>query len=395
MKAAVRLFLFALLAILATSAAAQVGWTRYRVYVWTPTQAQRLADCPLELFSEQISGETDVVVGPGQFPMLQATGLRYRYVSELPDPRDWWLYQPEGNDYRTSYLRYDSMIAQYEEWRAAYPQFVKRTLIGNSIEGRPIYAYRVSSGLKARKNIVIVGNTHAREWIATSVPMHLTERMINGLLTDPSIAKILRTNAVHVIPSLNPDGYEYSWINNRLWRKNRRNNGNGSFGVDLNRNYQIGWGGEGSSSNPSSDVYHGPAPFSEPELQHLRSYSLSLRGVTGFIDWHSYAEKILYPWSYTTAPSPGGPWHQSVGEQMRDSMVAADGHAYLVGQGSIALYVAGGVSKDWFYSSFGATSFTIELRDTGQNGFLLPESQITPTQNEAWAGFAKFLKLLL
>jgi carboxypeptidase A4 len=163
----------------------------------------------------------------------------------------------------------------------------------------------------------------------------------------------------------------------------------------LNRNYQIGWGGEGSSPNPSSDVYHGPTPFSEPELQHLRSYSLSLRGVTGFIDWHSYAEKILYPWSYTTAPSPAGSWHQNVGEQMRDSMVAAGGHAYLVGQGSIALYVAGGTSKDWFYSSYGATSFTIELRDTGQNGFLLPESQITPTQNEAWAGFAKFLKLLL
>jgi hypothetical protein len=69
---------------------------------------------------------------------------------------------------------------------------------------------------------------------------------------------------------------------------------------------------------------------------------------------------------------------------MRNAITAGGGNSYVSGQGSTTLYVAGGTSKDWFYDAFGSASYTIELRDTGQSGFLLPESQITPTQNEAW-----------
>lgn len=398
MKSALRLFLSIVLTLPALVVLGQSGWARYSIEVQNAGDVQRIADSPLELFSEQIAMPlTDVVVGPGEMPVLQGLGLSYRYVSTLPDPRAWGVYWPAGNDYRNSYLRYDAMLAQYELWRAMYPQLMTRTAIGTSIQGRTLYAYRISTdggGARSRQNFVILGGTHAREWIAPSVVMHATEKLLNGALTDPLVSSVLRRAAVHVVPVINPDGYEYSWTNNRMWRKNRRNNGNGTFGVDLNRNYTIGWGGEGSSNNPSSDVYHGTAPFSEPELQHLRTYVSRLRGLVGFIDWHSYAEKILYPWSYTTAPNPAGVWHKQVADAMKADMITSGGHSYVTGQGSIALYVAGGASKDWFYNDFNATSYTIELRDTGEFGFLLPESQIIPTQDEAWAGFKKFLVMV-
>ena len=65
----------------------------------------------------------------------------------------------------------------------------------------------------------------------------------------------------------NPDGYQYTFDHERLWRKNLRdNNGDGQIaagdGVDPNRNFDEHWDydNEGSSTNPSSDTYRGPAP---------------------------------------------------------------------------------------------------------------------------------------
>ena len=55
---------------------------------------------------------------------------------------------------------------------------------------------------------------------------------------------------------LNPDGYQYTWDNNRLWRKNRsQNEGSPCIGTDLNRNSDFAWGTEGASSNPCSDTF--------------------------------------------------------------------------------------------------------------------------------------------
>lgn len=59
-----------------------------------------------------------------------------------------------------------------------------------------------------------------------------------------------------IIPVLNVDGYEHTHLSDRLWRKNRRNNGFGIFGVDLNRNWNCSWSDTGGASTfPFSDTY--------------------------------------------------------------------------------------------------------------------------------------------
>jgi murein tripeptide amidase MpaA len=391
-----RFVLLAALAASIASAAAQTGWSRYRVYVDTDEQAQRLGDSSLQLFSEQVSlGYTDVIVGPGQLPELWSLGLDHKFVSALPDADAWRdVVRTQIDDYRYNYLDYANMIAQYEVWRAANPTLVTRQQIATSWGNRAVWAYRISNQKTATSqvaNVVIIGGIHAREWISPSTCMYFADNLIDRIKNDPAYANLMRRVAVYIIPSLNPDGYVYTWTNDRYWRKNRRNNGNGTRGVDLNRNYATGWGGQGSSSNTSSEIYRGPSPMSEPENQGLANLVQNLPNVVGFIDYHSYSQLIMWPWGYQSALCPDDAVHRFVGGRMRSAIFNYSGMVYQDGPINTTIYPASGTTVDWFYSPIGAISMTVELRDTGQYGFLLPESQILPTQQENWQAFQSFL----
>lgn len=387
-----------LLFVAALSWAQSTGWGRYRVAIESEKDAQRLADSSIPLFSEQISlGPVDVIVGPEHLVEFWKLGLKNEYVGELPRPDAWKDRVTTAlDDYQQTYLQYASIIGKYEGWRAANPTLVTRVRIG---QGQPslandIWSYRIYAGTGVpRHGVVIIGGIHAREWISPAVCMYLFDNLINKIKTDESWALLMKRTALYVIPSLNPDGYKYTWSNNRMWRKNRRNSGGGNYGVDLNRNYPIGWGGGGSSGSTGSDTYRGPSAASEPETQALINHALSLPNVSAFIDFHSYGQYILWPWGYTSALCPDDADHSRVGLMMQSLIAGVYGSYYTAGPITTTLYQASGNTVDYFYQTFKARSYTIELRDTGVNGFLLPEAQIYPTQVEAWAGFERFLKL--
>ena len=91
---------------------------------------------------------------------------------------------------------------------------------------------------------------------------------------------------------VNPDGYEYSHVVDRMWRKTRRNDTRPSaalrgrkqrvdddgneecIGVDLNSNFEFNW--QKGSSNPCSPNFAGRKPFSEPESRALANFMLKL-----------------------------------------------------------------------------------------------------------------------
>jgi len=206
------------------------------------------------------------------------------------------------------------------------------------------------------------------------------------------VKTLLDTTQFFFVPLVNPDGYVFSWQGtaNRLWRKNRRLNTGGSYGVDLNRNWNDHWGGDGSSGTPTSDTYRGTAPFSEPETAAVSQYVLANLPFNGAIDYHSYSQLILRPYGWTTALPPNDATAKLVGDTIRARILAVNNVAY-TSQASWQLYYTAGTSQDWYYS--GATvplSYTIELRDTGTYGFQLPAAQIKPTGTENWAGFLYF-----
>ena len=116
------------------------------------------------------------------------------------------------------------------------------------------------------------------------------------------------------MPIVNPDGYDYTFTApaTRLWRKNLRdNNGDGAItnvdGVDTNRNWPTKWNYdlEGASDDPSSETFHGTRPGVRARGQGAARASIKRIGPTFLIDYHSFAQLILYPegWQVET-PSP-------------------------------------------------------------------------------------------
>jgi len=266
--------------------------------------------------------------------------------------------------------------------------------IATSINGRSIIALHLHGGPVggAKFKIWINGGQHAREWIGPAVVMYILDQLVTKYGTDPTVTKYLDAIEFVIVPVVNPDGYDFTWTNTRLWRKNRRNNGGNVFGVDLNRNWDDHWGGEGSSGTPSSDTYRGTAPFSEPESLGVANYYLNNVKTTGStvlfaIDYHSYSQLILSPYGWTRNNPPNKSTLTTLGSGIASTIRAAYGLTY-VSQGSWELYFTSGGATDWFNSKgMVPIAYTIELRDTGQYGFLLPEAQIIPCSIENWNAF--------
>ena len=279
--------------------------------------------------------------------------------------------------------------ARLEALAAMRPDIASTFTVGLSLEGRPIRGIRISAipaGTPAPA-IVLDGTQHAREWGATMTTMYAADHLVETASTDPRVTALLSRAEFFVIPIVNVDGYAFTWADsaNRLWRKNRRNNGDGSFGVDTNRNWGYQWGGAGSSASPSSDTYRGPAPFSEPETMVMRDFFLAHPTVVSNIDFHSYSQLVLSPWAYTIDPNPDAAIFAAIGQSMGSAITASSGLQYTVGPAGSTLYLASGGSIDWVYGAQGALSMAIEVRDTGAYGFVMPPSEILPCARECFA----------
>jgi murein tripeptide amidase MpaA len=284
-------------------------------------------------------------------------------------------------DYKT----YAQINAKLDEFVIQRPDLCTVSTIGLSLENRPIKAIRISSALPGAPAILFNSCQHAREWISPMTAMYIANQLVDGASTDQAIGQLLSSAEIWIVPISNPDGYQYSWDVNRLWRKNRRNNGNGTFGVDLNRNWGYQWGGDGASANPADETYRGPFAFSEPETQALRDFYLGHQNIVANIDFHSYGQLVLSPWGYTVDPAPKTAFLESIGNGMADAIFDVHQMSYTAGPIGSTLYLASGGSVDWAYGDQGVFSYTIELRDTGTFGFILPADQIIPTGEESFA----------
>jgi len=286
--------------------------------------------------------------------------------------------------------------AFYGSLVSAYPGLISVETIGQSIEGRPIKAYTISGTSPAgdegtadpddKPSLIVHGMIHAREWISPMTVTYLVRGLVEGYGTDDRITTLLDTVTFRVIPILNPDGFDYTWTNSRLWRKNRR----GGFGVDLNRNFSTGWGGSGSSGSTGSNTYRGSAPFSEPESRALRDYILSVPNRVVHVDVHSFSQLVLWPYGFTPNLVGGddGAVLAALGTAYADDIKAETGARYTPQQAT-DLYVASGITTDWAFVEGGVFGWTIELRPASGlgGGFNPPPDQILPCARENFEAF--------
>jgi murein tripeptide amidase MpaA len=330
------------------------------------------------------------VVPVENMPALAASGLdyvvRHTDMQALIDAERQAMEAAKGRGWFDTYHRYSEINDFMDSLVATYPTLVSKYVIGQSIENRDIYGMTITSptdNIKAQ--VVFDGTQHAREWISPATVLYVVNEMLEGYGNDPQVTDMLDRLEFIVVPVVNPDGYEYTHTNYRLWRKNRRNNGDGTYGVDLNRNWSVGFGGPGSSGNTDSDTYRGTAAFSEPETSALRDLMLAQSNLVAHIDWHSYSQLILRPYGYdyVEPPDPDRTLMRDIGDAMADAIFSVHGKAYS-SVPSYDLYLASGICSDWGYGEAGAYAWTFELRDTGSYGFQLPPDQIIPTGEENW-----------
>jgi murein tripeptide amidase MpaA len=206
----------------------------------------------------------------------------------------------------------------------ANPVLVKQVVIGKSVNGQDILAFKVTVAAREvpdglRPAVLYSSAQHAREWITPEMTRRLMHHVIDGFGTDPQITALLARTELWFVPVANPDGYDYTFSTDRLWRKNLRDNdGDGQItevdGVDLNRNFPTRWGydEEGSSSSPDSQTYRGTAPASEPETRALDGL-MSRMDFEFLVNYHSAAELLLYGTGWQVAtPTPDDVIYQAM-----------------------------------------------------------------------------------
>jgi len=247
---------------------------------------------------------------------------------------------------------------------ALHPSIVSaKRLIGTTGQGRPIYAVRISDNPEVDEDepaVLFTGLHHAREPIGPHIVLYTMEQMASLYGVDAGITALVDEREIWFVPVLNPDGYAYNEATNPLgggmWRKNRRDNQDGGFGVDPNRNYGYFWGIDdlGSSPDPNSDTYRGPGPFSEPEIQAVRDFCLARPNIRLAVNYHSYSNLLLYPWGYEASFAPD----HALFAAIADSATSFNGYAPGPGWG---LYLTNGDSDDWMYGVPGILSFTPEV----------------------------------
>ncbi|MBS0188577.1 MAG: hypothetical protein JSS51_10945 [Planctomycetes bacterium] len=341
------------------------------------------------------AGEADYRVREADLRTLDQAGVPYTVI--ISDVQKLIDEERAGQDpfhdraFFDAYQNYASVSSYVNTLAATYPSFVTRISLGNSIQNREIFGFRLTSpvpplGGSPRKPVVFFNSEqHAREWIGVMVDLYIATQFLETYNTNAAVKSLLDTYEFVFVPLSNPDGYNITWTTQRLWRKNARTINGTVRGVDLNRNWGVGWGlDSGSSGSSTSDTYRGSAPFSEPETQILRNYALSVPKLVASIDFHSYSQLVLRPWTYQYTLPPGKAAFDRIGNAMVDAIAAKTGASYEYG-GPDILYLASGTAPDWFFGTTGAIGLTIELRDTGLNGFILPTSQIIPSGNDGLA----------
>ena len=257
--------------------------------------------------------------------------------------------------------------------------------LGRTHQGRELIALKLTQGAQqtpdgSRPAVLYSSNQHAREWISLEVNRRLLHYFIDRWRAgDRRIKRLLRRTELWFVISANPDGYQYTFDSERLWRKNLRDNdGDGQIsiadGVDPNRNFAEHWGydNEGSSPDPADETYRGPSAASEPET----------RAMQGLIDrieprfqsnLHSFGEWLLYPqgWQVGTLDADY-PIYVATGGTDADSAIPG----FNPGQSADTLYVTNGETTDYADINAGTISFTPELGEGRPGaGFVFPDDE--------------------
>jgi len=176
----------------------------------------------------------------------------------------------------------------------------------STLGGRHMYAIKISDNVNANEDeppILVVSNHHVRELVTPVIALNAARNLVQQYGNNADVTRAVNDNEIWIAANWNPDGYVHVFEVDNMWRKNRRVMSNG-VGVDLNRNYPVGWDTSCSGSTThSSQTYKGPSAGSEVETQTMMAWANDRR-FTKVIDFHSSGREVLWDYHPSCATHP-------------------------------------------------------------------------------------------
>lgn len=260
------------------------------------------------------------------------------------------------------YHYYSEFVDSLETIAANHSDIVILDTLGTTYEGREILVLKISENVALDEDepeLLFIGLHHAREWPSLEICLFYVDTLTRGYGTDPNITQIVDSREIWIVPCMNPDGYVWCHDEGHDWRKNRRYFSEfGTYGVDLNRNYDganngdpLGeWGSiPGATSHGAhTEVYCGPSPFSEAETKAVRDLILAHDFIFG-VSYHTYGEMVMWQWGYTSSRTDDSTVLSDIGEEMASRVTTQSGVGTYDAYQSAGLYPTSGDFGDWSY----------------------------------------------
>lgn len=361
------------------------GWSAMKLRVdlrGVPKEtAMALYSSGYDVVTTRPDGSVEIIASPEDYLRLVSDGFEVTVLVRDLRERLVSLYgRSSGLGGLREYHSYDETVQEMMDIQNDHPSITRLEVVGTSIEGRDIYAMKISDNAdidEEEPEVLFTGLHHAREPITLEICLDLLNYLTDYYGSQPQVTELVDERETWVIPIVNPDGYEYAQNIDPYWRKNRRNNGNGTWGVDINRNYGYKWGWDdiGSGSRSDDPTYRGTAPFSEPETRAVRDLC-EAHDFAITVSHHSYGDYVLYPWGYVYGATDDDVAFEGIGNEL-SSM-----NGYEAGRTSVVLYKVNGDFADWQFGE--ARTKTSNLGFTIETGsdFYPPPNQIPPLVQE-------------
>ncbi|KAL4247356.1 Inactive metallocarboxypeptidase ECM14 [Abortiporus biennis] len=373
----------------------QVTHKHMDVFIPRSQQLSRFAPHTYEL------SYTDTIIPPSSlYPNATQESLK-----------PWNLSSLSNSTFHAGYHQLSDIDRFIVEMADLYPDLVNIVNIGHSAEGREMFALEISKDktfqmhgnntghdLGKKVGFLVTGAQHAREWIATSTALYIAHALVAESSERHSLSSLLNYFNFYIILVPNPDGYVYTWEQDRFWYKSRQNVGPNEkcVGIDMNRNWGHKWKPvakfplqvQKKKPQPPTDAcshwYPGHRAFESPEVNFIANYVTTLGGLQAYVDLRSYGQMLSAPFSYSCKQAP-----KDAENQIEAAMGAAraikevHGTVFTTGRLCEMLYRAPGNVVDYMYAKAGIKySYAAHLRDTGTYGFAIPPEWIRPVGEE-------------
>lgn len=377
-------------------------YSRVKIHTKTAEDLLKLQsnDITVEHYKGKLSEGIELTINQEEIARIKNTGLDY--TIEIQDLRSYYLNRkaPAFNEMQRSreilaadnvdgfsfgsmggFYTYDEVVEKLDSMRIQFPNLISvKQNLGFTEEGREIWAVKLSDNPDINESgseapIYFDALHHAREPEAMACLMYYMYWLMENYQTNSEAAYLLNNREIFFVPVANPDGYAYNEFTDPngggFWRKNRKPNGS-CFGVDLNRNYNYGWGlNSGSSNSPCSETYRGTAAGSELETQAIKNFMAQIHPKIAF-STHSVAGRYLNPYGYNDTAA-----RYEIYSEFASDFAAKNNYTYGTVIEMLAYY-SSGTTRDYLHST-GTYCWTPEV---GGEDFWPEQSLIIPVASE-------------